>query len=251
MRIPLIAGNWKMYKLIAEAVATVEELKKLVADVKGVEIVVCPVFTSLYAVSKALAGSNIAVGGQNCYLKENGAFTGEVSPQMLMDAGCTWTILGHSERRQYFNETDDFLNQKLHFALASGLKVMFCIGETLEERQSGKMHEVLTRQVLKGLAGLKEEQFSRLAIAYEPVWAIGTGVTATPAQAEEAHAYVRGLVEKEFGSAVASALRIQYGGSVKPDNAAELLKQPNVDGALVGGASLKADSFAAIVRAAL
>ncbi len=251
MRIPLIAGNWKMYKLISDAVSTVEELRGLLADVQGVEVVVCPVFTSLHAVSGVLAGSNIAVGGQNCYLKENGAYTGEVSPQMLLDAGCTWTILGHSERRQYFNETDDFLNQKLHFALASGLKVMFCIGETLEERQSGKMHDVLTRQVVKGLAGLEASQCAHLAIAYEPVWAIGTGVTATPEQAEEAHAYVRGLIKNELGETVADSIRIQYGGSVKPDNAAELLKQPNVDGALVGGASLKADSFAAIVRAAL
>ena len=251
MRIPLVAGNWKMYKLIAEAVSTVEELRRLIADVQGVEVVVCPVFTSLQAVSRALVGSNIAVGGQNCYLKENGAFTGEVSPQMLRDAGCTWTILGHSERRQYFKETDEFLNQKLHFALESGLNVMFCIGETLEERQSGKMHDVLTRQVVQGLAGLDASRCANLAIAYEPVWAIGTGVTATPEQAEEAHAYVRGLLKQQFGETVAEAMRIQYGGSVKPDNAAELLKQPNVDGALVGGASLKADSFAAIVRAAL
>lgn len=251
MRVPLIAGNWKMHKRIGEAVHTANQLKALTEDVQGVEMVVCPVFTALQAVSKALAGSQIAVGGQNCYLKESGAFTGEVSPQMLLDAGCKWTIIGHSERRQYFHETDELLNQKLRFALSSGLKVMFCIGETLDERQGGKMNEVLTRQVVKGLDGLTEQQCASLAIAYEPVWAIGTGVTATPEQAEEAHGYVRTLVEKQLGATVARSMRIQYGGSVKPDNAAELLKKPDVDGALVGGASLQADSFAAIIRAAL
>ena len=251
MRVPLIAGNWKMHKRIGEAVETANQLKALTADVQGVEMVVCPVFTALQAVSKTLAGSQIAVGGQNCYLKESGAFTGEVSPQMLLDAGCTWTIIGHSERRQYFHETDELLNQKLRFALSSGLKVMFCIGETLDERQGGEMNEVLTRQVVKGLDGLTEPQCASLAIAYEPVWAIGTGVTATPEQAEEAHGYVRTLVEKQLGATVARSMRIQYGGSVKPDNAAELLKKPDVDGALVGGASLQADSFAAIIKAAL
>ncbi len=250
MRKPLVAGNWKMYKLVGEATAIVNELKPLVAGVSNVDIVVCPVFTSLYAVGQVLAGSNIEMGGQNCYLKENGAFTGEVSPQMLKDAGCAWTILGHSERRQYFNESDEFLNEKLHFALASGLKVMFCIGETLEERESGKMNDVLVRQVTRGLQGVSEVDFARVSVAYEPIWAIGTGVTATPEQAEEAHAFVRSLVSDQFGATIAEGLRIQYGGSVKPDNAAELMAKPNVDGALVGGAALKADSFAAIIKAA-
>jgi len=251
VRTPLVAGNWKMNLLIDDSVKTASELKSLVADVSTVEIVVCPVFTALRAVSDALKGANVAVGGQNCYLKESGAFTGEISPQMLADAGCTWTIIGHSERRQYFGETDSLLNDKLRFALASGLKVMFCIGETLEERESGRMNDVLVRQVTEGLQGLTEADFARIAVAYEPVWAIGTGVTASPEQAEEAHAFVRELVRDQFGATVADGLRIQYGGSVKPDNAAELMAKPNVDGALVGGAALKADSFAAIVRAAV
>ncbi|HPO15215.1 MAG TPA: triose-phosphate isomerase [Candidatus Hydrogenedentes bacterium] len=249
MRTPLIAANWKMNKLVDDAVATAGALKPLVADAAGVEIVVCPVFTVLQAVGKALAGSNVALGAQNCYTKESGAFTGEISPQMLKDAGCTWVIIGHSERRQYFKESDALLNEKLHFALKSGLKVMFCIGETLDERQGGSMNDVLRRQVNEGLKGLSETDFANVAVAYEPVWAIGTGVTATPEQAEEAHAFVRGLVEAQFGKNVAEGLRIQYGGSVKPDNAAELIAKPNVDGFLVGGASLKADSFAGIIKA--
>jgi len=251
VRKPLIAGNWKMNLLVGEAVGLVSALKPLVKGVSTVDIVVCPTFTALHVVSQVLKGSNIELGGQNCYTKENGAFTGEISPQMLRDIGCAWTIIGHSERRQYFAESDAFLNEKLKFALASGLKVMFCIGETLGERQSGKMNDVLKRQVSQGLVGLSEVDFDRVAIAYEPVWAIGTGVTATPEQAEEAHAFVRGLVADQFGKSVAEKLRIQYGGSVKADNAAELMAKPNVDGALVGGASLKADSFAAIVKAAL
>ena len=249
MRKALVAGNWKMNLLVSEAVKLVTALKPLVKDVTGVEIVVCPVFTALHAVGEVLKGSNIAMGGQNCYVKESGAFTGEVSPQMLRDVGCTWTIIGHSERRQYFNESDAFLNEKLKYALASGLKVMFCIGETLEERQAGKMNDVLTRQVTHGLAGLKESDFGSMAIAYEPVWAIGTGVTASPEQAEEAHAFVRGLVARGHGGNVSEHLRIQYGGSVKADNAAELMAKANVDGALVGGASLKAEGFAGIVKA--
>lgn len=246
---PLVAGNWKMFKLVAEAVETVNALKPLVAGAEGAEIVVCPTFTALYAVGQALKGSNVAMGAQNCYPKENGAFTGEISPQMLLDAGCAWTIIGHSERRQYFKESDEFLNEKLKYALANGLKVMFCIGETLEERQSGKMQDVLTRQVTRGLEGLSSADLERVALAYEPVWAIGTGVTASPDQAEEAHAFIRRLLVQQFGAADAEAMRIQYGGSVKPDNAAELIAKPNVGGFLVGGAALKADSFAAIVKA--
>lgn len=237
-----------MNNLVAESLALVNELKPLVAGTEGADIVVCPVFTALYPVAQALEGSNIQLGAQNCYMKESGAYTGEISPQMLKDAGCVWTIIGHSERRQYFNESDEFLNEKLRFALASGLKVMFCIGETLEERESGKMNDVLVRQVTNGLMGLSEADFDNTAIAYEPVWAIGTGVTATPEQAEEAHAFVRGLVQDQFGEAVADKVRIQYGGSVKPDNAASLMAKPNVDGSLVGGASLKADGFAEIVK---
>lgn len=250
MRTPLIAGNWKMNKKIKDAVALVNALKPMVADAQGVEVVVCPTFVALDAVGKALSGSNIALGAQNCYVKESGAYTGEVSPQMLQDAGCTWAIVGHSERRQIFREDDQLLNEKLKFALAAGLKVMFCIGETLEERESGKMHDILTRQVTAGLMGLTTSDFERVAVAYEPVWAIGTGVTATPEQAEDAHQFVRGLVKDQFGGTVADAIRIQYGGSVKADNAADLMARPNVDGALVGGAALKAEDFAAIVNAA-
>jgi triosephosphate isomerase len=240
-----------MNHLVGTAVETANALKALVADVSSAEIVICPVFTALDAVGKALAGSNVQLGAQNCYLKESGAYTGELSPQMLLDVGCTWTIIGHSERRQYFNESDELLNQKLKFALGAGLKVMFCIGETLEEREGGKMNDVLIRQVTHGLQGLAESDFANISVAYEPVWAIGTGVTASPEQAQEAHAFVRGLVRDQFGATVADGLRIQYGGSVKPDNAAELMAKPDVDGSLVGGAALKADSFAGIVKASV
>jgi len=248
-RKPLVAGNWKMNKLVGEAVDLASALKPLVAGIDGADIVVCPVYTALYPVSEVLKGSNVELGAQNCYVKESGAYTGEISPQMLLDAGCQWTIIGHSERREYFGESDAFLNEKLTFALGAGLKVMFCIGETLQERESGIMNDVLTRQVVEGLKGLQEGDFANVAFAYEPVWAIGTGVVATPDQAQEAHAFIRGLVKEHFGAAVADALRIQYGGSAKPDNAGELISQPDVDGFLVGGAALKADSFADIVKA--
>jgi len=249
VRTPVIAGNWKMNLLVGDALSLVEELKELLAEVTDVEIVVCPPYTALYPVGQALAGSTIALGGQDCYPVENGAYTGEISPSMLKDAGCAWTIVGHSERRRYFDETDDFLNRKLKFALASDLKVMFCVGETLEEREAGEMDDVLRRQVREGLEGLSEADFGRLLIAYEPVWAIGTGLTATPDQADEAHGFVRALVREQYGDTVSEGLRIQYGGSVKPENAVELMEKSNVDGALVGGASLKAESFASIVKA--
>jgi len=183
VRKPLVAGNWKMNKLVGESLELVNALKPLVEGIEAADIVVCPVFTALYPVAQALKGSNIQLGAQNCYLKESGAYTGEISPQMLKDAGCTWTIIGHSERRQLFNESDEFLNEKLRFALATGLKVMFCIGETLEEREGGKMNDVLVRQVTNGLMGLSQADLDNTSIAYEPVWAIGTGVTATPEQA--------------------------------------------------------------------
>jgi triosephosphate isomerase len=250
-RVPLIAGNWKMYKNIAEAIDLVNGLDASVQGVQGVEVVVCPPFTALYATAQALESSVIAVGGQNCYPEAQGAFTGEIAPQMLLEAGCTWVIIGHSERRKLFGEGDALLNKKLKYALSCGLKVMFCIGETLEEREGGIMEQVLTTQVQEGLAGLSAADFANVAVAYEPVWAIGTGVTASPEQAEEAHSFVRSLVEKQFGADVAGALRIQYGGSVKPGNAAELKSKENVDGFLVGGASLEADSFAEIVKAVL
>lgn len=246
----MVAGNWKMNLISGEAEALMHALKQALSDVSAVEIVVCPTAVTLAGVSKAASGSPIAVGAQNCYPKESGAYTGELSPQMLKDVGCTWTIIGHSERRQYFEESDAFLNEKLHFALESGLKVMFCIGETLEEREGGTMEAVLRRQITDGLKGLTDAQFENLAVAYEPVWAIGTGVTASPEQAQEAHAFIRNLVRDLFGDGPADGLRIQYGGSVKPDNAAELIGKPDLDGFLVGGASLKADSFAGIILAA-
>jgi triosephosphate isomerase len=238
-----------MNMLSADAAALAKDLVPLVGGSESVEVVVCPVFTVLSVVSESVSGSSIEVGGQNCYVEQSGAFTGEISPEMLQDAGCQWVIIGHSERRQYFDESDAFLNEKVHFALKSGLKVMFCIGETLEEREGGTMEEVLGRQITEGLTGLDGADFDKLVIAYEPVWAIGTGVTASPEQAEDAHKYVRGVMNKTFGADVAEGIRIQYGGSVKPDNAVELMSQPNVDGALVGGASLKASDFSAIVQA--
>ena len=239
-----------MNKLVGDAVELVNELKPLVADVSGVDIVVCPVFTALNSVGEAIDSSNIQMGAQNCYVKDSGAYTGEISPQMLKDVDCTWVIIGHSERRQFFKESNEFLNEKLKFALVCGLKVMFCIGETLEEREGGKMEDVLRSQVSEGLVGLVEADFENISIAYEPVWAIGTGVTASPEQAQDAHAFVRGLVKDQFGESVAEGLRIQYGGSMKPENAAELMAKPDVDGGLIGGAALKAESFAAIVKAA-
>jgi len=250
VRTPLVAGNWKMYKLVGEAVETVEALIPLVKDVSGPEIVVCPTYTSLYAVGQALKGSNIGLGAQDVYMEAEGAFTGAISVPMIADTGCTWTIVGHSERRRVFGEPDDLLNAKLKAALDGGLKVMFCIGETLEERESGQMDNVLKQQVERGLEGISGGQTDALVIAYEPVWAIGTGVNATPEQAQEAHTFVRGLLANRFDTTIAEKIRILYGGSVKPGNACELMAQPDIDGSLVGGASLKADDFAAIVKAA-
>ncbi len=250
MRVPLVAGNWKMHKLVRESVATVESLLPLVEDATGVEIVVCPPFTSLHATAQVLAGTNIGVGAQDVYSAPEGAFTGAVSVRMVLDVGCKWAIVGHSERRSVFHESDALLNEKLLAALNGGLKVMFCIGETLEERESGEMETVLQRQITNGLLGVPAEQTGALVIAYEPVWAIGTGVNAEPEQAEAAHAFVRGLIAEQFDRKIADRIRILYGGSVKPANAAELMEQENIDGSLVGGASLKANDFAEIVMAA-
>jgi len=249
LRKPFVAGNWKMNNLVGESLALVEALKPLVAGVAAVDMAVCPAYTSLHAVGKALAGTNIQLGAQNAYVKESGAYTGEISPKMLLDVGCAWTIIGHSERRHILGEADAFLNEKLRFSLACGLKVMFCIGELLEERKDGKMESVLERQVVKGLEGMTAADLDNVVIAYEPVWAIGTGETATPDQAEEVHVFVRNLIDKSFGADAASKMRIQYGGSVKPENASDLISRENVDGFLVGGAALKADSFAAIINA--
>ena len=248
MRKPFIAGNWKLNKTVAEALELANGLKKQVADVKDVDIVVGPVFTALQPVAESLKGSNIAVAAQNCYPENTGAYTGEVSPLMLKDVGCRYVIIGHSERRQIFRESDDFINQKIKAALAEGLEAIFCIGETLEEREADKTWDVLKTQLRDGLKDLSQDDMKKIVIAYEPVWAIGTGKTATGDQAQEAHAYVRGQVKELLDQATADAVRILYGGSVKPDNVDGLMAKPDIDGTLVGGASLKADDFARIVK---
>jgi len=248
MRTPVIAGNWKLFKTIAEATAMVNELKPLVAGTTNVEIVVAPVFTALSRTAEALAGSNVRLAAQDCYWEEEGAFTGEVAPKLLADAGCSHVIIGHSERRQYFGETDATVNKKAKAALAAGLTAIVCVGETLAEREADRTFAVIETQLKGGLDGFSADQLARTVIAYEPVWAIGTGKTASDAQAQEVHAFIRSLVVKLFGQACADSIRILYGGSVKPDNVKGLMAQPDIDGALVGGASLKADSFAAIVN---
>jgi triosephosphate isomerase (TIM) len=250
MRKKFIAGNWKMYTTAATAKALAEGVAKGVTD-NAVTVAVCPPFPWLGLVADAVEGSNVAVGAQNCHHAPEGAFTGEVSPGMLLDAGCKYVIVGHSERRHGLAEPDRFLNLKVKAATAAGLTVIFCVGELLAEREAGQTEDVLWFQVAAGLNGLSAEAVSRLVIAYEPVWAIGTGKVATPAQAQAAHAFIRKRFATHYGEAAAQALPIVYGGSVKPDNAAEILKQPDLDGALVGGASLKVDSFLGIVRAAV
>jgi len=246
MRIPVIAGNWKLYKTIAESVALVNELKLLVANNQSVEIVVAPVFTSLSRVYAAIEGSGIMLAAQDCYWEEEGAYTGEVAPKLLKDAGCSHVIIGHSERRQYFGETDLTVNKKTKAAIAAGLNSIVCVGELLAERESGQTFSVIEKQVKGGLAGLASDAFTHVIIAYEPVWAIGTGKTASDIQAQEVHAFIRQLIARMLDQSVADAVRIIYGGSVKPDNIRGLMTQPDIDGALVGGASLKAESFAAI-----
>jgi triosephosphate isomerase len=247
-RLPFIAGNWKMNKTVGEAVDLVREVKEAISGVKDVEVAVAPPFTALYAVRRELEGSRIRLAAQNLYWEEKGAFTGEISPLMLKELGCHYVIIGHSERRQYFGETDETVNRRIKAALAQGLKVIFCIGETLKEREEGKTFLVIDRQIEGGLKGLGDKELRDIVIAYEPVWAIGTGKTATPEQAEEVHRFIRGKVEKLYSRKVSEEMRIQYGGSVTPENIKGLMNQPNIDGALVGGASLKAESFSKIVR---
>jgi len=248
MRIPVIAGNWKLFKTIGEATALINELKPLVARAEGVEIVVAPVFTALSRVSEAASGSNINLAAQNCFWQEEGAFTGEVAPKLLKDAGCSHVIIGHSDRRQYFGETDETVNKKTKAVIAAGLTAILCVGETLAEREAEKTFSVIETQVQSGLEGFSPEIAAGVIIAYEPVWAIGTGKTASDEQAQEVHSFIRNLVARLFGQSTADAVRILYGGSVKPDNVKGLMAQADIDGALVGGASLKADSFAAIVN---
>ncbi len=250
MRTPIIVGNWKLNKTIHEAVGLVNSLQRLVVDVDDVEIVVAPVFTGLSAVSPVLAGGDIRLAAQDVFWEDSGAFTGEVSPGMLKDVGCDYVIIGHSERRQYFGETNENVNRKAKAVHLHGLMPIICAGESLEEREAGKTEEVIKDHVLNGIAGLSADQIVSTVIAYEPVWAIGTGRNATPDQAQEVHALIRLLLSEIYSGEVASRVRIQYGGSVKPDNAAALIAQPDVDGALVGTASWEAESFAQIIKAA-
>jgi triosephosphate isomerase len=232
----------------SEATAFVNEFKPLVADESNVEIVLCPVFTALSAAVEAAAGSNVGIGAQNVHWAESGAFTGEISAAMLKETGVKYVIIGHSERRQYFGETDDTVNSRLKAALAADLIPMVCVGELLEERESGKTEAVLSTQLKGGLAGISNADMERVVIAYEPVWAIGTGKTATPEMAEETHAFIRKTLSEMFDAETAEKVRIQYGGSMKPANSAELIAQADIDGGLVGGASLKPDSFAELIK---
>jgi triosephosphate isomerase len=249
-RSKFVAGNWKMHNTLAEATALAKAVRAELDALEGVRIALVPPFTSVAAVAEALRGSRIETGGQDLHWEEKGAFTGEISGAMLRDAGASCVLVGHSERRQLFGETDEATNKKVRAALAAGLTPILCVGETLEERDAGETLDVVGRQVRVGLAGLSPEELGRVCIAYEPVWAIGTGRTATPEQAQEVHASIRATL-RSLGGDVADSIAILYGGSVKPDNARALLALPDVDGALVGGASLQADSFAAIARAAL
>jgi triosephosphate isomerase len=249
MRKPLLAGNWKMYKTPADTKAFFEKFVPLVAASAHAEVAICPPFVAIAAAVEATAGSRVGIGAQDCYwTNKEGAFTGEVSPAMIKAAGCEWVIIGHSERRQFFGETDESVCKKTVAALEAGLRPMVCVGELLEERESGRTNEVLKTQFDGGIAPLTADQFAQIVIAYEPVWAIGTGKVATPEIAEDAHKAIRSLVEAKFGKDAADAVRILYGGSVKPDNVKGLMAQPDIDGALVGGASLKAEDFAGIVN---
>ena len=250
MRTPFIAGNWKMHKTVAETVKHVKELRPLVKDISDVEIVVAPSFPSIHAAVDALRGGNVAVAAQDLYWEREGAFTGEVSAPMIRDAGAELVIIGHSERRTLFGETDSMVNRKIAAAFASGLTPIVCIGETLDQRERNETLDVLDRQIKNGLDGLTADQLPRLVLAYEPVWAIGTGRNATPAQAGEAHHHIRQRLRQWFGADAAELCRVIYGGSVKPENIRDLVAEPDVDGALVGGASLDVRAFADIVSGA-
>jgi triosephosphate isomerase len=247
MRTPLIAANWKMFKTVAEAVVFAKELRSLVKDLVDVEIVVAPPFTAIHAVAEALRNTNVGVAGQDVYWEKEGAFTGEVSAGMLKEAGADYAIIGHSERRRLFGETDATVNRRIGAAIGAGLTPIVCVGETLDERERGDTLSVLDRQVREGLDRLAADQVGELVIAYEPVWAIGTGRHATPAQAGEAHAHIRTRLRQWFGADAAERCHVIYGGSVKPDTVADLVREPDVDGALVGGASLDVRSFGEIV----
>jgi len=251
MRKPFIAGNWKMNTDSHSGVKLVQDIIAGCGEIAGnkVDVAVCPPFVYLQQVGKALSSSRVALGAQDIYFEQKGAFTGEISPAMLKDVGCTYALCGHSERRHVIGETDELINKKVHAAILGGLLPILCVGELLEERKQNKTTEVVTRQMKKGLAGLTPEKVSAVTIAYEPVWAIGTGLTATPQQAQEVHALIRELMAQMYNKKIASEVRIQYGGSVKADNAGELMGQEDLDGLLVGGASLKADDFVTIIKA--
>ena len=250
MRRPFVCGNWKMNTLSREAGNLASDVGRLTATARDVDVGIAPPFVHLAAVARRIEDSRVLLGAQNCHWEDRGAFTGEISPPMLKDVGCKFVILGHSERRQYFGEDDAVVARKARAALAAGLDLILCVGERLEEREADRTLEVVERQLRGALEGFGAAELERVTVAYEPVWAIGTGRTATPEQAQEVHRAIRGIVADVGGDAVAAVMRIQYGGSVKPENAARLLAEPDVDGALVGGASLDAESFAAIVRAA-
>ena len=249
-RIKVIAGNWKMHNDNSAAQQLASQIKIRTTDIKKTDIILCPPFTALTVVHDVIKDTRIGLGAQNVYWEKSGAFTGELSADMIKSSGAAYVIVGHSERRQYFGETDETVNKRTKAALEAGLKVILCVGESLDQRESGITANVVEAQVTGGLSGLTSEQMEDIIIAYEPVWAIGTGKVATPEQDQEVHAHIRGLVEKLYNSDVAAALRIQYGGSVKPDNADSLLSQPDIDGALVGGACLKAETFVPIIQSA-
>ncbi len=251
MRLPILAANWKMFKTTHETLAYVRELGALTKDLRGAEIVVAPPATAVATAAEAARNTAIGIAAQNMHFEKEGAFTGEISAAMVKDAGASYVILGHSERRRLFGETDETVNRKVRAAIAAELLPIVCIGETLEEREGGRMPAVLDRQIAEGLRDVTAEQVAALVIAYEPVWAIGTGKNATPAEAGEAHAHIRRRLREQFGEEAATKCRIQYGGSVKPNNIAELIALPDVDGALVGGASLDVASFHAIVTNAI
>jgi len=250
MRKKIIAGNWKMNMNLHQSQKLVSEIINGLGKDSKAEVIICPPFTSLSEVSSLLNGTQIKLGAQNMYYEESGAFTAEISADMLKSVGCEYVILGHSERRVIFDESDELINKKINTALAKGLKPIFCIGELLEQRENGRTINVVSMQIEKGLEEITAEQMKNIIVAYEPVWAIGTGKTATPEQAQEVHFFIRELVAKKYSTSVAENLIIQYGGSVKPDNSSELLSQKDIDGALVGGACLKADSFLSIIASA-
>ena len=248
MRKPLIAGNWKMNKTASEAMDFANNLKSALRDVQDVEVVICPAFVALSEVSKILEGSNAKLGAQNMYMQENGAYTGEISPLMLKDAGCQYVIIGHSERREYFKEDNKLINAKIKLALKYQLRPILCVGETLSEYQNNQTIDIVKTEIREGLAGIDEEQMSQVAIAYEPIWAIGTGKTATPADANKVHKIIRHIISEMFDVKTGEKTRIQYGGSVKPDNIGALMEKSDIDGALVGGASLSVESFIRIAN---